>query len=146
MWTGTFLLIAITALYAGYNLLVKVSSTCVPESATSTVLATICLQLAALAASSTFVLVLLARGGQVLKLSPTAYAWAAGAGLCVGFAEIGYFYLFRGIGRTARTSCSPSAWHATQKSAATVTAPARVISGRCSIWQAVHRRASILSR
>ena len=100
MWTGILLLTAITALYAGYNLLVKVSSNHVPESATTTVLATICLQLAALAASGTFALVLLARGGQVLKLSTTAYVWAAAAGLCIGLAEIGYFYLFRGVGGT----------------------------------------------
>ena len=98
MWTGILLLTAITALYAGYNLLVKVSSSHVPEAVTSTVLATICLQLAALAASGTFALLLLARGGHVLKLSPATYAWAAGAGLCIGLAEIGYFYLFRGVG------------------------------------------------
>ena len=98
MWTGILLLSAITVLYAGYNLLVKVSSNYVPASATSTVLATICLQIAALAASGTFALLLLARGGHVLKLSATAYAWAAGAGLCIGLAEIGYFYLFRGVG------------------------------------------------
>ena len=100
MWTVILLLTAITALYAGYNLLVKVSSNHVPESATTTVLATICLQLAALAASGTFALVLLARGGHVLKLSTTAYVWAAAAGLCIGLAEIGYFYLFRGVGGT----------------------------------------------
>ena len=98
MWTGILLLSAITVLYAGYNLLVKVSSNYIPASATSTVLATICLQIAALAASGTFALLLLARGGHVLKLSAAAYAWAAGAGLCIGLAEIGYFYLFRGVG------------------------------------------------
>ena len=106
MWTGIALLTAITALYAGYNLLVKVSSNHVPESATSTVLATICLQLAALAASCTFAMLLLARGGHVLKLSPAAYAWAAGAGLCIGLAEIGYFYLFRGVGGTGPVAAS----------------------------------------
>lgn len=97
MWPSIILLIAITALYAGYNLLIKVSSNHVPVAATSTVLATICLQLAALAASVTFALALLARGGHVLKLSTTACAWAAAAGLCIGLAEIGYFYLFRGV-------------------------------------------------
>ena len=106
MWTGILLLSAITALYAGYNLLVKVSSNSVPESATSTVLATICLQLAALAASGTFALVLLARGGHVLELSRAAYAWAAGAGLCIGLAEIGYFYLFRGVGGSGPVAAS----------------------------------------
>ena len=106
MWTGIVLLCAITVLYAGYNLLVKVSSNYVPVSATSTVLATICLQLAALAASGTFALLLLARGGHVLKLSTTAYAWAAGAGLCIGLAEVGYFYLFRGVGGTGPVPAS----------------------------------------
>ena len=98
MWSAILLLIAVTALYAGYNLLVKVSTLHVPDAATSTVLATICLQVAALTASCTFALALLARGGHVLKLSPTTYGWAAGAGLCIGLAEIGYFYLFRGVG------------------------------------------------
>ena len=106
MWMGILLLAAITVLYAGYNLLVKVSSNYVPESATTTVLATICLQLAALAASGTFALVLLARGGHVLKLSPTAYAWAVAAGLCIGLAEIGYFYLFRGVGGAGPVAAS----------------------------------------
>ena len=106
MWAGILLLITITALYAGYNLLVKVSSLHVPDAATSTVLATICLQVAALAASCTFAALLLARGGHVLKLSPAAYAWAAGAGLCIGLAEIGYFYLFRGVGGTGPVAAS----------------------------------------
>ena len=106
MWTGILLLIAITTLYAGYNLLVKVSSDHVPVSATSTVLATICLQIAALAASCTFALALLARGGHVFKLSPAAYGWAAGAGLCIGLAEIGYFYLFRGVGGAGPVAAS----------------------------------------
>lgn len=106
MWTGIFLLCAITALYAGYNLLVKVSSNYVPESATSTVLATVCLQITALAVSGTFALLLLARGGHVLKLSTAAYAWAAGAGLCIGLAEVGYFYLFRGVGGSGPVAAS----------------------------------------
>ena len=98
MSTGLVLLFAITVLYAGYNLFVKVSSGHVPAPATSTVLATISLQLAALAVSGAFALLLLARGGQVLALSTATYAWAAVAGLCIGLAEIGYFYLFRGVG------------------------------------------------
>jgi len=94
---SSLLLIAvITALYASYNLLVKVSSDYVPVNVTSTVLATICLQVAALTASLCFLSFLLARGGQVLMLSTRAYLWAASAGLCIGVAEIFYFYLFRG--------------------------------------------------
>ena len=106
MWTGILLLAGVTVFYAGYNLLVKVSSGHVPDSATSTVLATICLQVAALTASCTFAVLLLARGGHVLKLSPAAYAWAGGAGLCIGLAEIGYFYLFRGVGGTGPIAAS----------------------------------------
>ena len=101
MRVGIFLLSAITVLYAGYNLLIKISSNHVPEVATSTILATICLQVAALVASLVFMGMLLIRGGQVLSLSLSAYLWAAGAGLCIGLAEIGYFYLFRGVGGTA---------------------------------------------
>lgn len=101
MWVGIFLLSTITVLYAGYNLLIKISSDHVPEVATSTILATICLQVAALVASLIFMGMLLIRGGQVLSLSLSAYLWAAGAGLCIGLAEIGYFYLFRGVGGTA---------------------------------------------
>lgn len=88
------LLLAVTGFYAAYNLLVKISSLHVPSTATSTVLATICLQVAALTASSAFALTLLARGGHTLALSPAAYGWAVTAGLAIGGAEICYFYLF----------------------------------------------------
>lgn len=90
------LVAVITGFYASYNLFVKVSSDYVPVNVTSTVLATICLQVAALSASLCFFSFLLTRGGQVLTLSTRAYIWAAGAGLCIGVAEICYFYLFRG--------------------------------------------------
>jgi drug/metabolite transporter (DMT)-like permease len=96
--SSVLLLLAVTGLYAGYNLLIKVSSGHVPAAATSTVLATICLQIAALAASLLFTAFLLLRGGQQLQLTAPAYAWAAAAGLCIGAAEIGYFYLFGGLG------------------------------------------------
>jgi len=93
------LLLTATVLYAGYNLLIKVSGTHVPEAATSTVLGVICLQLAALATSITYAGSLyLFRGEQHLQLTPNAYLWAAAAGFCIGGAEIAYFYLFGGIG------------------------------------------------
>ena len=57
------LLISVTVLYSGYNLLIKVSASHVPEAATTTIQATICLQLAALA---TF-----ARLAQLDELPPT---------------------------------------------------------------------------
>src|SRR5215469_3151113 len=95
---GIALLAAVTIFYAGYNLLIKVSGSYVPAAATTTVLATISLQLAALLTSSIFLGVLALRGGQVFSLSPGSYLWAALAGLCIGAAEIGYFYLFGGVG------------------------------------------------
>lgn len=94
---STALLIAITVLYAGYNLFVKLSGNHVPSTATSTVLATIVLQIAALIMSLFFLGLLLAKGGQSFQLTRTAYLWAAMAGICIGLAEIGYFYLFGGI-------------------------------------------------
>ena len=94
-----FLLIAVTTLYAGYNLLVKVSSSYVPPEATTTILATICLQLAALAASGLFAAIVIWGGGHVVQLTGRAYFWAILAGLCIGGAEIAYFYLFSGLGQ-----------------------------------------------
>jgi drug/metabolite transporter (DMT)-like permease len=92
------LLLTVTTLYAGYNLLIKISGGYVPAEATTTILATICLQLVALTTSMVFMGLLLLRGGQVLHLSTSTYLWAAAAGLCIGGAEIAYFYLFGGIG------------------------------------------------
>ncbi len=95
------LLLTATLLYAGYNLLIKMSGTHVPEEATSTVLGVICLQLAALTTSITFAgSLFLLKGDQHLQLSTSAYLWAAAAGFCIGGAEIAYFYLFGGIGTT----------------------------------------------
>ena len=96
--TGVLLLVTVTTLYAGYNLLIKLSASHVPEAATTTIAATICLQIAALTTSLVFVIIAMARGGQTLQLTSGAYLWAAAAGLCIGGAEIAYFYLFGGIG------------------------------------------------
>ena len=96
MYASLLLLITITTLYAAYNLLIKASTDLVPVTSTSTILATIALQISALAISSVFAIGLLLRGGQTLSLPLGAYVWAAAAGLCIGAAEIGYFYLFRG--------------------------------------------------
>jgi drug/metabolite transporter (DMT)-like permease len=95
---GLLLLVTVTMLYAGYNLLIKVSAAHVPATATSTIAATICLQIAALMTSILFLSIALIRGGQVLQLTWGAYTWAAAAGLCIGGAEIAYFYLFGGVG------------------------------------------------
>ncbi len=97
MYVSLILLLGVTSLYAGYNLLVKVSSDHVPAAATTPILATIALQLAALGVSAAYATGLVLRGGHVLAVSPPAVAWAVAAGLCIGAAEIGYFYLFRGV-------------------------------------------------
>jgi drug/metabolite transporter (DMT)-like permease len=93
------LLLTATLLYAGYNILIKVSGTHVPEEATSTILGVVCLQLAALTTSITYAgSLFLFRGDQHLQLTTPAYLWAIAAGFCIGGAEIAYFYLFGGIG------------------------------------------------
>ncbi len=97
MSVSLLLLLLITFLYAGYNLLIKVSTSYVPIESSSTILATIALQVSALAVSCVFVAGLIARGGNALGLPTSAYLWAALAGICIGCAEIAYFYLFRGV-------------------------------------------------
>jgi drug/metabolite transporter (DMT)-like permease len=98
MYLSLVVLLGVTALYAGYNLLVKVSSGYVPAAATTPILATMSLQAAALAVSVAFAAGLALQGGHVLAVSRAAVVWAVAAGLCIGAAEIGYFYLFRGVG------------------------------------------------
>ena len=95
---GLILLAAVTVLYAGYNLLVKLSGAQVPAEATTTVLAAISIQLAALSTSGVFLSILMVRGGQVFSLASGTYFWAAVAGVYIGGAEICYLYLFGGIG------------------------------------------------
>jgi len=96
--TSWMLLITITVLYAGYNLFIKVSSGHVPITATSTIAATLCLQFAAVSTTLAFALYIFTREGQVFKLTAPAYGWAALAGVCIGLAEVGYFYLYRSSG------------------------------------------------
>ena len=93
-----YLLFIATILYAGYNLLIKVSGDQVPISAETTISLTIVLQLAALSTSIAFAGVLLIQGVDILKVPSRAYVWAILAGLCIGGAEIAYIYLFSGLG------------------------------------------------
>ncbi|MEO1864491.1 MAG: hypothetical protein ABGX98_01925, partial [Pseudomonadota bacterium] len=92
------LLLLITLLYAGYNLFVKVSGDHAAGTVTTTILATISLQTAALVVSLMFAAYLFMRGGQTFALPPASYKWAVLSGVCIGIAEIGYFYLFSGTG------------------------------------------------
>ncbi len=98
------LLIAATVFYAGYNLFIKVSGHHVPDTASTTILATIVLQLAALSTSLVFAAVLAARGTHVFSLSTPVYGWAVVAGVCIGLAEITYLYLFSGLGGTGQAT------------------------------------------
>lgn len=97
MWNWP-LLVLVTIFYAAYNFLVKVSSEHVPQQATTTILLTITLQVAALACSILYLGTLLAGGKHSFALTMPAFAWAAGAGIAIGAAEICYFYLFSGTG------------------------------------------------
>ena len=84
----------ITVCYAAYNLLVKVSSNHVGAVNTPPIVATIFLQSAALTVSVVYLLYL-TRQNVELALPGKAYAWAIAGGVCIGLAEIMYFYLFR---------------------------------------------------
>ena len=91
------LLAGVTFLYAGYNLFIKMSGSQVPDTATTTVVATICLQIAALLVSLVFLMCLFIKGGHSFRLSTGTYQWAVVAGVCIGMAEVAYFYLFAGL-------------------------------------------------
>ncbi len=88
------LLLLITLCYAAYNLLVKASGD--QAGLAAPILATITLQLAALGVSC-IVLLHLLRQGEVLAMPGRAFGFAIAAGICIGLAEVMYFYLFRGV-------------------------------------------------
>ena len=94
---AVLLLMLVTLAYAGYNILIRFSGGHVPSGASTTILATLCLQAGAVMVSTCFLAVLLAQGGHSFRLSQPAYLWAFAAGACIGLAEVGYFYLFGGI-------------------------------------------------
>lgn len=96
--TALALLLMTTLLYAGYNVLIKISSGHIAPGMHSTISATICLQAAALTVSLLFLAWQKTQTNASFALPAGAYYWAAAAGLCIGAAEITYFYLFVGIG------------------------------------------------
>jgi len=95
-----FILIVPAFLYAEYNLFMKVSGDHVPVTANTTIMATIAVQIAALAKSTSFAIFLVAGGTVILGLYKPTFFWAILAGICIGGAEICYLYLFghTGIG------------------------------------------------
>ncbi len=87
----------ITLCYSGYNLLIKVSMSHAESTITSPILAAICLQFSALVVSVAYLLTMVKDSVSISDFPLGAYAWAVGAGICIGIAEILYFYLFRGF-------------------------------------------------
>ncbi len=100
MSISLFLMLAITFLYAGYNLFIKISSNHLPTDLASTLLAAVVLQVTALTVSCVLIAGLLIRGETIASLPLQAYSWAVLAGMCIGLAEVSYFFLFRGFGET----------------------------------------------
>ncbi len=100
------LLVLVAFLYAAYNLLIKQSSLQVESLAATTVTATIALQLAATLTSVCFLLLLRVSGVQSFILPTPAYYWAIAAGVCIGAAEIAYFYVFVGVGGSSPVAVS----------------------------------------
>lgn len=94
---AVLLLTLVTLAYAGYNILIRFSGGHAPAGASTTILATLCLQAGAVLVSTCFLAFLLVQGGHSFRLTTPAYLWALGAGLCIGLAEVGYFYLFGGV-------------------------------------------------
>ena len=92
------LLALVTLAYAGYNLFVKASGSHAPAEATTTILATLCLQAGAVISALAFFAFLAVQGGHSFRLTSPAYGYAVAAGLCIGAAEVCYFYLFGGVG------------------------------------------------
>ncbi|MCY3767824.1 MAG: hypothetical protein OXG56_00430 [Gammaproteobacteria bacterium] len=90
------LLILITVCYAGYNLLIKVSGSHTGSVNTAPILATMALQASAFGVSVAYLIYLTQQNASV-TLPGKAFIWAVGAGVCIGLAEILYFYLFRGF-------------------------------------------------
>ena len=94
---AVLLLTLVTLAYAGYNIFIRFSGGHAPAGASTTIVATLCLQAGALLVSTCFLAFLVVQGGHSFRLTTPAYLWALAAGVCIGLAEVGYFYLFGGI-------------------------------------------------
>ena len=96
--TTIFLIAFVTAAYAGYNLFVKIATGHLPATTTSTVLATLSMQAMTVVPTLCLFAILAIQGGHDFKLNSSTLMWAMIAGLCIGSAEVGYYYLFSGLG------------------------------------------------
>lgn len=100
------LLCAAAVFYAGYNLLIKQSSIHAELTGVTTITAVMTLQLTAFLVSLLYLLVLRATGVESFALPAPAYWWALLAGLCIGAAEVCYFYIFSGSQYTSPVAVS----------------------------------------
>ena len=93
MTNNLILIIFITISYAGYNLFIKLSGSQNLNNSNS-IAATLFLQLFALSVTLIFSLYLYSKGEKIFVLPSKSYIYAIFAGISIGFAEIGYFYIF----------------------------------------------------
>ncbi|MCY4051816.1 MAG: EamA family transporter [Gammaproteobacteria bacterium] len=91
------IILLITLCYSGYNLLIKVSMSHAESTSISPIFATIGLQISALMVSIVYLITTARTSVSFSDLPFGAYTWAIAAGICIGIAEILYFYLFRGF-------------------------------------------------
>ena len=93
MINNLLLLVIVTLSQAGYNLFIKLASSQNINN-TNSIAATLFLQIFALIVTSIFSIYLFSKGERIFVLPSKAYLYAIFAGISIGFAEIGYFYLF----------------------------------------------------
>ena len=93
MINNLIILVIVTISYAGYNLFVKLASSQNLNNSNS-IAATLCLQLFALFVTILFSFYLFSKGEKIFVLPSKSYLYAIFAGISIGLAEIGYFYLF----------------------------------------------------
>ena len=93
MTNNLIILVIVTISYAGYNLFVKLASSQNLNNSNS-IAATLCLQLFALFVTILFSFYLFSKGEKIFVLPSKSYLYAIFAGISIGLAEIGYFYLF----------------------------------------------------
>lgn len=93
MINNLIILVIVTISYAGYNLFIKLASSQNLNNSNS-IAATLCLQLFALFVTILFSFYLFSKGEKIFVLPSKSYLYAIFAGISIGLAEIGYFYLF----------------------------------------------------
>ena len=93
MINNLIILVIVTISYAGYNLFIKLASSQNLNNSNS-IAATLSLQLFALFVTILFSFYLFSKGEKIFVLPSKSYLYAIFAGISIGLAEIGYFYLF----------------------------------------------------